>query len=335
MELKLVPLVLLCMDHQQRMQEPASYEHCVTDGLAFAMSDATSTVPAGGTRTWSVSPVGGATISDPSAANPTITLTGAGSVIATLTVTGPFCTTATDTSTLTVSSTATAAAGPDQASCASSPAVTLAGGFSGSATSASWSGGTGSFNPNANTLNAIYTPSQAEITAGTVTLTLTTDDPAGSCGPGTDTMTITINPNPTVEISLDDACLGTAHLHATVTGGTGPFIYSWKKNNVDVVQANSADLPLTGPGTYTVSVTDSTSTACGSNTDTFVVCYTEGSVASAPLQVSPGSSERSYQAKIRRHPDCAGYHILGLNLCHGNFLRLLELGVFKLPMSEL
>ena len=132
-------------------------------------------------------------------------------------------------------------------------------------------------------MNAVYTPSAAEIAAGSVTLTLTTNDPVGSCGPANDQMKITINPNPTVEISLADACLSTAHLHATVTGGVAPYTFTWKKNGVAVAN-NSADLTLTGPGTYTVSVVDSSSTSCGSNTDSFVVCYTEGSSsASAPV----------------------------------------------------
>jgi hypothetical protein len=281
----------------------ASYEHCQTDGLAFAMSAATSTVPTGGTRTWTVSPANAASISDAGAANPTITLNSVGTVTAILTVTGPFCTTASDSSTLTVSGTATAAAGPDQTVCASSPAVTLAGSTSGSATSASWSGGGGSFNPNNSTLNAVYTPSAAEVTAGSATLTLTTNDPAGSCGAGTDTITITINPNPTVEISLADACAGTAHLHATASGGTGPYIYSWKKNNVAVVQANSADLTLSGPGSYSVSVTDNSSTTCGSAPDTFVVCYTEGAVAST----SPQGPSNSLNAAIKPKSDTSTF----------------------------
>lgn len=260
-----------------------SYEHCITDGLAFTMSDATSTVPSDGTRTWSVT--GGALISDVNALNPTITLTGAGTVTATLTVTGAAsCGNASDTSTLTVSPVAVADAGADQTVCASSPAVTLAGSISGSATSASWSGGTGTFSPDANTLGATYTPSAAEITAGSVTLTLTTNDPVGSCDADTDQMTITINPNPSVNITLEDACLGTASLKATVTGGTGPFVYTWKKNNVQVQQSASDTLTLTGPGSYSVSVTDSAVPSCGSNTDTFVVCYTEGAAASNPAQ---------------------------------------------------
>src|SRR6185369_8980320 len=104
----------------------------------------------------------------------------------------------------------------------------------------------------------------------------------------TDTMTIKINPNPAVEISLADACAATAHLHATVTGGTAPYTFTWKKNGA-AVGSNSADLALTGPGTYTVSVTDSSATSCPSNTDTFVVCYTEGPSASAPALEAPKS----------------------------------------------
>jgi hypothetical protein len=108
-----------------------------------------------------------------------------------------------------------------------------------------------------------------------VTLTLTTNDPPASCNAATDTMTIKINANPVVNISLENACDATAHLHATVTGGVAPYTFTWKKNGV-AVGTNSADLALSGPGTYTVSVTDSSATSCPSNTDTFVVCFTEG-----------------------------------------------------------
>lgn len=266
----------------------ADQEHCETDGFAFTMN-ASSTVPAGGTRTWTIDAANSTTtasIVNPGDEDPTITFAGIGTVRAVLTVTGTACADAVDTVDLTVSAKAVANAGTDAEVCAGDPDVTLNGSVSGAALSGTWSGGTGTFSPNANTLNATYTPSAAEIAAGSVTLTLTTNDPAGSCGPANDTMTITINPNPVVEISLADACLGTAHLHATVTGGAAPYTFVWKKNGVDL-NNNSADLTLTGPGTYTVSVTDSSSTSCPSNTDTFVVCYTEGSVASAPALEVP------------------------------------------------
>jgi len=98
---------------------------------------------------------------------------------------------------VTVTTPPTANAGADAAICATST-VTLNGSIGGSATSAVWSGGTCSFSPNNTSLNAVYTPSAAEITAGTVTLTLTTNDPdgAGGCTTAQDDVVITINAEP-------------------------------------------------------------------------------------------------------------------------------------------
>ena len=94
---------------------------------------------------------------------------------------------------LTVNDAPTVQAGPNQTVCASSPATLLAGSFGGLATSATWSGA-GTFSPTNNVLKAIYTPSAAEIVAGSATVTLTTDNPGGSCPAASATMTITINP---------------------------------------------------------------------------------------------------------------------------------------------
>ena len=47
----------------------------------------------------------------------------------------------------------------------------------GGASSAQWSGGLGTYNPNDQDMSAVYTPTTAEIGVGTVVFTLTTDDP--------------------------------------------------------------------------------------------------------------------------------------------------------------
>lgn len=84
-------------------------------------------------------------------------------------------------------------AGPDQTVCAG-VSVTLAGSVSGGATAGTWStSGSGTFAPSATTLNAVYTPSAADITAGIVTLTLTSDNPDGPCDATSDFMVIHIN----------------------------------------------------------------------------------------------------------------------------------------------
>src|SRR5947207_12151346 len=79
--------------------------------------------------------------------------------------------------------------------CASSPNVTLNGSVT-NATGGTWSGGAGIFNPGVSTLAAVYTPTAGEITAGTVTLTLTTTGIAAGCVAAADQMTITITPAP-------------------------------------------------------------------------------------------------------------------------------------------
>jgi hypothetical protein len=78
-------------------------------------------------------------------------------------------------------------AGANGSVCANNSAITLNGSFTGS-TGAIWSGGTGTYNPNNTTMNAVYTPSAAERTAGTVTLTLTTTG-NGNCNAVSDAVT--------------------------------------------------------------------------------------------------------------------------------------------------
>ncbi|MBF9222578.1 Ig-like domain-containing protein [Hymenobacter ruricola] len=65
--------------------------------------------------------------------------------------------------------------------CGSTPYV-LTGAIAGTATGGLYTtSGTGTFSPNATTLNATYTPSAADIAAGTVTITLTPTGPAAPC----------------------------------------------------------------------------------------------------------------------------------------------------------
>ena len=102
-----------------------------------------------------------------------------GTVLLTLTTddpdgTGP-CAAVSSTVLITVNPAATANAGTAQSVCGGS-SITLGGTIGGSATSSTWSAASGSFS-NATSLTSTYTPS---ISSGSVTLTLTTDDPDGA-----------------------------------------------------------------------------------------------------------------------------------------------------------
>lgn len=120
--------------------------------------------------------------------------------------------------TVTVNQPATVSAGPDQM-IPSGNTVTLAGTIGGGAGSATWSGGTGSFSPNATTLNAVYTPSGAEVAARTVTLTLTTDAP-GTCPAVNDSFAITIN-SPPVATTVAFNCTPGLSAVIQITGSGG------------------------------------------------------------------------------------------------------------------
>ena len=183
--------------------------------------------------TWS----GGAGTFSPSAAvlnavyMPSASEIAAGHVTLTLTTNDPDgpCTAASDAMLVTINPAAVADAGLDQAVCASAPQVHLAGAVSGGATAGTWSGGAGTFSPSASTLSATYTPSAAEVAAGHVTLTLTTNDPAGPCGAVTDQMIITIDPAATANAGADQVVCASApqvQLAGTVGGGAAGGTWS-------------------------------------------------------------------------------------------------------------
>ena len=173
----------------------------------------------------------------------TLTLTSAAS-------SGP-CPPASDAMTIVISPAVTVNAGPDQMACAVSPQVQLAGSLGSGATSGLWTGGAGTFTPGPAALNATYMPSPAEIAAGTVTLTLTSNDPAGPCPAVSDAMTISIDA-PTVSVGNRTVCSGIVPISLCATPGRGiaPFTYRWSNG------ATTQCIALSDTGTYTVTMTD-------------------------------------------------------------------------------
>lgn len=187
------------------------------------------TATAGDTYAWSP----GTGLSSTTASNPTVTLTNGGvaSIISSYTVTttnsASGCT-STDVVVVTVDAVATANAGSPQSVCAGN-GITLAGAIGGSASGGTWSGGTGTYSPNNTTLNAVYTPSAAEFAAGTVTLTLTTNDPTGPCTFASSNVTFTFFQNPVVSFPIVPAGCPVHCVQFTdaSTVGGGDVIVSW------------------------------------------------------------------------------------------------------------
>jgi gliding motility-associated-like protein len=100
-------------------------------------------------------------------------------------------------------------------------AVRLAGTIVGGTSAGTWTGGTGKFS-DVNDLNGIYTPGIGEKSA---TLTLTSNDPPGPCGPKSSFIIITYSPVPPAPTAKPaSVCMGdSTKLSATAPGGT----YNW------------------------------------------------------------------------------------------------------------
>lgn len=186
---------------------------------------------------------------------------GAGTYSVTVTDTA-VCSAPTDDVTINVLPPIIANAGPDISVCANQPNVTLSGSIT-TATSALWIGGSGTFNPNNSVLNAVYTPSSAELSNGFVNLILQTTGNQG-CPGDTDAMRITIVQPPAPSIagtivmcenrsSGYSVPLVPGHSYSwTVTGGS--IVGSSNTNAINVLWGHS--------GTGTVSITQTNGSGC-------------------------------------------------------------------------
>ncbi|MCX2493696.1 PKD domain-containing protein [Pedobacter sp. PF22-3] len=138
------------------------------------------------------------------------------------------CGTAEDTQVITFSTAPVVNAGPDQSICFNDQSFTLNGMVTGTTTTQTWVGGQGTFTPNRNDLNAVYTPTLTEKRAGIVTLTLrVTTSLAAPCNQIDDEIILKIKP----DISLTSAatktiCTGNSVAY-TPTSAVAGVTYTW------------------------------------------------------------------------------------------------------------
>jgi|GEM_PF-1126925 len=155
-------------------------------------------------------------------------------------------------------------AGPDQLMCnGAQQAVLLNGSFVASA-GALWTGGAGTFSPNSATMNAIYTPTAAEISAGGVNLSLMTTGNSG-CPPDTDMVRINIGFQPTPAISGPTPVCAYSSETYTVNQQAG-VTYNWTVTNGTItnVTAGSITVRWGAMAAGTISLTATHSSTCDS-----------------------------------------------------------------------
>src|SRR6185436_3235579 len=184
-------------------------------------------------------------------------------------------------------------AGPNQTICADTTA-TMAAVIGGGASSGTWTtSGTGAFS--SNNQNAVYTPSAADITAGSVTLTYTTYDPAGPCVAATSSMILTILAAPSIAITGNTiACIAD-----TISATSGFATYQWY---VDGVLSGT-----TGPS--------------------FIITNADGLPHTYSVTVSNGSCSGSAQYTVTVYPSAPTPTVSDAAYCSGTAVPALDAGV--------
>lgn len=277
---------------------PFATANAGNDAIICAGSTHTLSGTIGGSATsnsWTTS--GNGTFDNAALANATYTPssadTAAGSVFLTITTNDPDgsgpCPSVNDAVLLTLNPLATASAGNDATICADTT-LFLNGAIGGSATANTWTtSGSGSFD-NSSLITATYSPSPADISAGNVTLTITTDDPdgGGPCTTVSDAMTLSINPLPaeTISSSQNTICAG-----QTVTFTASPpgmNNYNFFINGVSVQSGSGSTYTstnITGNDTLSVVITNLGCSGLGSNP----VNITVNPIPNVSLSASPSS----------------------------------------------
>jgi gliding motility-associated-like protein len=119
-------------------------------------------------------------------------------------------------------------AGIDITSCKNSATSVLSGSVSGASSTGIWSGGTGNYNPSNSVLNATYSPSASELTAGFTKLILSSSN-NGTCLQVSDTVVIFYTNSPVVNAGLNvSSCKNNPStvLSGTVSGATTTGIWT-------------------------------------------------------------------------------------------------------------
>lgn len=236
----------------------------------------TSVVSSGFGVQWSTS--GNGSFANSTAQNTIYTLspldTMAGTIDLVLSTVPGLCNAETDTLHLVMAAPPVVNAGTNQSFCANQ-AIQLNGVVSGVTTSGVWSStGTGTFNPDDSLLTTQYTASALDISAGSVSLILTSTN-NGGCNAAKDTLTVTFMSPPSAAFMVNAVCFGNSNNFTDAsTTGTGT-INSWSWNFGDFT-SSIAQNPIhtyPAPGTYTATLVAGSSNGCYDTVQNVVTVY--------------------------------------------------------------
>ena len=179
--------------------------------------------------------------------------------------------------------------------CSNNANAQLAGSVSGNTSTGIWSSsGTGTFSPNATTLNAIYIPSAADKLAHTVTLTLTSTN-NGICPPSVGSITLIITDPPYLNANVNQSvCVNNPNISLNAITGVAPIQAVWTTNGTGTFSPNATTLNATyipspadiAGGNLQFVVTSTNNGNCNPVKDTMLVTFTPAPIVNAGLNIS-------------------------------------------------
>ncbi|MCX2573838.1 PKD domain-containing protein [Pedobacter sandarakinus] len=171
-------------------------------------------------------------------------------------------------------------AGPDQTICFTEAGFNLSGVITGTTSTQTWVGGSGTFTPNRNALNAVYTPTAAEKKLGTVTLRLrATTALAAPCNQIDDDLILTIKPDLGLTSSSSiTICSGNsvAYTPASAVSGT---VFNWTASGTSNVTG------FTSSGTGNINDVLTNTNLAANGTVTYVITPSKDGCTGTPFNL--------------------------------------------------
>ena len=218
----------------------------------------------------------------------------AGTITVTITASGGACTTQSKSLTFTIYPWPSVTVGLNQTICSPGSIVSLTP-TTVDAASISWgTSGSGTFSPNAQTVNAIYTPSTADITAGSV-MVFAHVTSAYACASPMDDLTVSIIHVPLVDAGFDQtSCGNPTPLNASVSNGatlnwtsSGSGTFTSPTSPTASYIASSADITN---GSVTLTATGANTSGCIASDQVIITYPASGSVhAGLDLTICPNT----------------------------------------------
>lgn len=298
---------------------PATSSVCANNSTV-SLSGSITAYPA--TPVWSTSGTGvfSSTTSLSPSYVPSAADRAAGSVTLTLsTASNGACPSSNDNIVISITPSPSVNAGADGATCNANP-FTLNGGVSAGASTGTWStAGNGVFNPGNSVLNASYTPGPADISAGSVSLTLTSTN-NGNCLAVSDVVVVTIQQPATIVTAANQTLCSTAQtiaVAAIVSSGAGVWTSSgtgaFAPSNASLNAAYSITPADVTTGMVVFTVTSGNNGVCNASTATLSARV----VAPSLVNAGPNQFLCSSSGSINLTGSVTGYSNTGIWTSNG------------------